>query len=317
MARRELSPYVLVLRERGDEGRGYSMELAPLPGGGASPRAHGRRSSRESSSASPRAHGGSPSRVASSTGSRPPPPPPPPPPSARGRASEIEAASGSPRSAQGRVGSSHRAHGSSVAAGRAPRARGRFSKMEAATVPPRCARGGRKARAAAADGGGAAGGGDPGVADGDRTAPARERILRDMEDLLWPECARGVTLEELSKNGDRTIKNGGNHFKNAHEIVIPVFLAPKKKANTKKDDMEQASACIWHSSIRIIGICSHYFSFLAKMAYCHLYSCMGGHILSWAMGCWTGRDRDPDESDSSGEEDMNSSDLLQRLLNRH
>ena len=41
------SPYVLMLREHGDAGRGYALELAPLPGGGAPPRSHGHGSTGE------------------------------------------------------------------------------------------------------------------------------------------------------------------------------------------------------------------------------------------------------------------------------
>ncbi|OQU88510.1 hypothetical protein SORBI_3002G048001 [Sorghum bicolor] len=43
---------------------------------------------------------------------------------------------------------------------------------------------------------------------------------------------------------------------------------------------------------------------------------MAGHMISWVTGCLTGSDKD-DESKSSGEQDTITSDLLQRLLDRH
>ncbi|TVU41583.1 hypothetical protein EJB05_15114, partial [Eragrostis curvula] len=81
-----------------------------------------------------------------------------------------------------------------------------------------------------------------------------ERILQDMRDLLYPQSPNSIK-KVAKKNGDLDCKNGDHDSsknrdrdsKNAREIIIPVFLAPKMKSENKKDE-------IWNKRQIIYGI---------------------------------------------------------------
>ncbi|XP_039798062.1 uncharacterized transmembrane protein DDB_G0289901-like isoform X2 [Panicum virgatum] len=251
------SPYVLMLREHGDAGRGYALELAPLPGGGAPPRSHGHGSTGEAAAAgagtAPRRHGGSPTTEAARGTSR-----------ARGGSPGREAAAGTG------AGTASRAHGSSptreAATGRSPRARcgsvaralfltprarGRGTAVEAGTGTPPRANGGRtRTGAAAATGGGATSGAHGDAAGGagadlfvaeaeyDPAGAALERIVQDMRDMIFSPSQGRVSQEERSKISDAEYKNGNADTKGLREVLIPVFLSPKKRGKDGKEDDE-------------------------------------------------------------------------------
>nr|CAB3455796.1 unnamed protein product [Digitaria exilis] len=235
----EPSPYVLMLREHEDAGRGYSLELAPLPGGGAAPRAHhGRGWTTEAPTAaaegtSPRDRSGSSTEASTTT-------------AGAGNASRSHAHGSSrwraagtgtappTREAATRTGgvTGSRADGSSptrkAAAARLPRARDRGTAVEVGTGSPRV-RGGRTATdggAASPRRGDAADKNDHG--EYDPTAAAREEILEEMREMIFGRA----TLEEQFDIIDAESKISDD-IKNIREVLIPVFLSPKKK---RKDD---------------------------------------------------------------------------------
>ncbi|CAM0153207.1 unnamed protein product [Urochloa decumbens] len=248
------SSYVLVLREHDDAGTGYSLELAPmLGGGGAPPRAHGRGSSgkaagagafggittrgtdaspgsrahrrspaREAStgpSTASTAHGGSPTRVAA-TG--------------MGAAAAASRARSSPTR-----GRSPRARSNNLTRAPTPRARGRGTAVEMGTATPPRAHGGRTRIVAARDGG--ASRGDAAcdaylsVEDYDPAGAAREHILQEMREMIFSPAQSRAATQEPCKVSDAESKSG-NDAKSVREVLIPVFLSPKKKGKDEKED---------------------------------------------------------------------------------
>ena len=218
------SAYVLVLREHEEEGRGYALELAPLSASDAAPRARGRASTRVEETAAAAATA---TRTGTGTGPR-----------AHGSGqTREEAAGGAPSRDQGPRSTRESATVTSTA----PRARGESPAREAGTAaagraprPRGChARGLNTAVDVAAGGlhGGDGAGGGGEAADAicdDLAGAAGEQILRDMRTLLFSQPDGSLTQDSLR------IDDANKNLKlREREVLIPVFLSPKKKGQNK------------------------------------------------------------------------------------
>ncbi|XP_002461522.2 uncharacterized protein LOC8081177 [Sorghum bicolor] len=365
------SAYVLVLREHEEEGRGYALELAPLLASDAAPRARGRASTRVEETAAAAATA---TRTGTGTGPR-----------AHGSGqTREEAAGGAPSRDQGPRSTRESATVTSTA----PRARGESPAREAGTAaagraprPRGCHGRGLNTAVDVAAGGlhggdGAGGGGEAADAISDDLAGAAgEQILRDMRTLLFSQPDGSLTQDSLR------IDDANKNLKlREREVLIPVFLSPKKKGQNKDDIWNKRQIMYGIALLGLLSFVPAIVAFLPKwvlfvfaaiwglssigfpfglfgtskleMAYSRLMGrfifmvfclsvifmlyqymtphntfwtigfafvgaiVMAGHMISWVTGCLTGSDKD-DESKSSGEQDTITSDLLQRLLDRH
>ncbi|CAL5091228.1 unnamed protein product [Urochloa decumbens] len=73
------------------------------------------------------------------------------------------------------------------------------------------------------------------VEDYDPAGAAREHILQEMREMIFSPAQSRAATHELCKLSDAQSKSG-NDAKSVREVLIPVFLSPKKKGMDEKED---------------------------------------------------------------------------------